>query len=133
VVLQLNNGQPSYCVRVETNGTNGVQRSPNITLTPGHRYSFSLLFDESGGTAKLAMFDPSNNFAQVGSTVTVVQDSGFNFASFRFGNAEVGTSSGTTTYFENLMLDWTNHVFPNAPVAPGTPPAPPTGLSLIVN
>jgi len=133
VVLQLNNGQPSYCVRIETNGTNGVQRSPNITLAPGHRYSFSLLFDESGGTAKLAMFDPSNNFAQVGSTVTVVQDTGFSFASFRFGNAEVGTSGGTTTYFEDLMLDWTNHVFPNAPVPTGTRPAPPTGLGAIVN
>jgi len=133
VVLQLNNGQPSYCVRIETNGTHGVQRSPNITLAPGHRYSFSLLLDESGGTAKLAMFDPSNNFAQVGSTVTVVQNTGFNFASLRFGNAETGTSSGTTTYYEDLMLDWTNHIFPNAPVATGTRPAPPTGLSLIVN
>lgn len=114
VILQLNNGQPCYCVRIETNGTNGVQRSSNITITPGNRYSFSLLLDENGGQAKLAIFDPSNGFAQVGSTVQVIQNTGFNFTSMRFGNAEAGTSTGTT-YFENLMLDWTNHTFPRTP------------------
>ena len=115
VVLQLNNGNPCYCVRVESNGTNGSQRSANIVITAGHRYAFSLLFDEIGGNAQLAIFDPSNNFNQVGSTVSIVQNTGFDFASWRFGNAESGTSSGTTSYYEDLMLDWTNHAFPNHP------------------
>jgi hypothetical protein len=133
VILQFNNGNPCYCVDMETNGTNGSHRSSTIPVTQGHRYSFSLLFDEITGIAKLALFDPSNNFGQVGSTLSLIQDTGFDFAGLRFGNAETGTSSGATTYYENLMLDWTNHVFPNAPVPSGTPPAPPTGLSLIVN
>ncbi|HKW64951.1 MAG TPA: hypothetical protein VJN89_20515 [Candidatus Acidoferrum sp.] len=133
VILQFNNGNPCYCVDMETNGINGSHRSSTIPVTQGHRYSFSLLFDEINGTAKLALFDPSNNFTQVGSTLSLIQDTGFDFASLRFGNAETGTSSGATTYYEDIMLDWTNHVFPNAPVATGTRPAPPTGLSLTVN
>jgi hypothetical protein len=115
VILQLTNGSPCYCVHIETNGARGFMgRSEGIAIVPAHRYSFSLLFDEINGLAKLAIFDPSNNFTQVGSTVTLPQDKGSTFASFRFGNAEAGTSSGTTAYFENLMLDWTNHIFPNA-------------------
>jgi hypothetical protein len=116
VYLQLANGNPSYCVRIETVGAQvGVGSSAVITITPAHRYSFSLLFDEVKGLAQLAIFDPSNNFQQVGSTVTLRQNKGYTFTAFRFGNAEAGTSSGTTTYFEDLMLDWTNHIFPNTP------------------
>jgi hypothetical protein len=134
VILQFNNGNPCYCVDLETNGTNASHRTTTtIPVTQGHRYSFSLLFDEINGTAKLALFDPSNNFAQVGSTLSLIQDTGFDFAHLRFGNAETGTSSSATTYYEDIMLDWTNHVFPNAPVPNGTPPAPPTGLGAIVN
>jgi hypothetical protein len=116
VVLQCTNGSPCYCVHIETVGGGGfIGRSAGIEIVPLHRYSFSLLFDEINGLAQLAIFDPSNNFKQVGSTVTQQQNKGSTFSSFRFGNAEAGTSSGTTTYFENLMLDWTHHIFPNAP------------------
>lgn len=116
VVLQCTNGSPCYCVHIETVGGGGfIGRSAGIEIVPLHRYSFSLLFDEINGLAQLAIFDPSNNFEQVGSTVTQQQNKGSTFSSFRFGNAEAGTSSGTTTYFENLMLDWTHHIFPNAP------------------
>jgi hypothetical protein len=115
VVLQLTNG-PSYCVRIETAGDNGFMgRSSNILIVPLHRYSFSLLFDEINGLARLAIFDPSNNFKQVGSTVTHPQNRGYAFRALRFGNLEAGTSRGTTAYFENLMLDWTHHIFPKRP------------------
>ena len=57
VALQLNNGNGDgsdacYCVRVETNGGSGGATiySSNIALAPGHRYSYSLLFDEVGDT-----------------------------------------------------------------------------------
>ncbi len=116
VVLQLTNGNPCYCVHIETVGVSGFMgRSADIEIVPLHRYSFSLLFDEINGLAQLAIFDPSNNFAQVGSTVTHQQNTGYTFSRLFFGNAESGTSSGTTAYFENLMLDWTHHRFPNAP------------------
>ena len=114
-VLQLNNGDADaaggcYCVRIETDG-NGTLHSSNTAITPGHRYSFSLLFDEVGGISKLALFDPSNNFAQVGSTMMVAQMTGNTLTFFELGNNEVGMASGATTFFEDIMLDWTNHVF----------------------
>jgi hypothetical protein len=71
VVLQLTNGSPSYSVHIESIGVSGFMgRSADIAIVPQHRYSFSLLFDEINGLAQLAIFDPSNNFKQVGSTVT---------------------------------------------------------------
>jgi hypothetical protein len=116
VVLQLTNGSPCYCVHIETVGVSGFMgRSAEIAIVPLQRYSFSLLFDAINGLAQLAIFDPSNNFTQVGSTVTFAQNTGTNLNGLRFGNVEAGTSSGTTAYFEDLMLDWTNHIFPNAP------------------
>ncbi|HEY7390791.1 MAG TPA: hypothetical protein VH640_19910, partial [Bryobacteraceae bacterium] len=68
-----------------------------------------------GGVAKLAMYDPSNGFAQVGTTLTVAQTKGGSFGELWIGNAETGKSPGNTTYFEDAMLDWTNHIFPNYP------------------
>ena len=115
VVLQLTNG-PSYCVRIETVGDNGFMgRSSTILIAPLHRYSFSLLFDEITGLAQLAIFDPCNKFKQVGSPVTHPQNRGYALRALRFGNLEAGTSGGTTAYFENLMLDWTHHIFPKRP------------------
>ena len=128
VILQLNNGDANgsgtcYCVRVETNGGSGRSNiySSTIPLTPGHRYSYSLLFDETGGTAKAAIYDPSNGFAQVGSTVTVAQTTGGIFGEWQLGNTERGESSGNTTYLEDPMLDWTNHTFPNYPGGESAP------------
>jgi hypothetical protein len=119
-ILQLNNGNANgtgscYCVRLETDG-NGALQSSNTTITPGHRYSYSLLFDEAGGVAKLALFDTSNGFNQVGSTMTAAQKTGSTFTFMELGNSGGGTASGSTSYFEDTMLDWTNHVFPNSPV-----------------
>jgi hypothetical protein len=116
VVLQLTNGSPCYCVHIETVGVDGfIGRTPGIEIVPQHRYSFSLLFDEINGLAQLAIFDPSDNFKQVGSTATQQQNKGYGFGGFRFGNEEDGKSIGTTGYFEDLMLDWTHHIFPNTP------------------
>ena len=118
-VLELNNGNADgtgscYCVRIQTDGSGSLQSS-NTAVTPGHRYSYSLLFDEVGGTSKLALYDPSNGFAQVGSTMTVAQKTGATFSVMELGNVGNGTASGYTSYFEDTMLDWTNHVFPNYP------------------
>ncbi len=117
-VMQMRNGNCDgsgtvYGLRIETDGS-GILHSPCITVTPGHRYSYSFLFDETNGTSKLAIFDPSSAFAQVGSTVTVAQKTGAGLNSWIIGNNQGGSSTGTT-YFEDSMLDWTNHTFPNKP------------------
>jgi hypothetical protein len=89
-------------------------RSSTIPATAGHRYSFSLLYDEVNGLGQLAIFDPANNYAQVGSTVTSVMPKGNAVANLNVGNIEAGTAS-TTTSFEDVMLDWTSHTFPKFP------------------
>src|SRR6202044_2223830 len=127
VILELNNGDADglggcYCVRIETDG-NGTIYSSNTAITPGHRYSYSLLFDEVGGMAKLALYDPSNSFAQGGSTMRVAQKTGSILAKWFLGNSEGGTASGYPSYFEDSMLDWTNHTFPNYPQAGVTSPS----------
>ena len=126
-VLDLNNGNGDgtgacYCVRIETDG-NGALQSSNTVVIPGHRYSYSLLFDEVGGISKLALYDPSNGFAQVGSTMTVAQKTGGTFTAMELGNVGTGQASGYTSYFEDTMLDWTNHVFPNYPQTGATSPS----------
>jgi hypothetical protein len=102
------------CINLESSFPS-TTHSGFISLTQGHRYSFSFLWDEVGGTAKLAIFDPSSGFAQVGSTVTVTQHTGDVFGNFTIGNAETGTSAGTTSFIGDLMFDWTHATFPNKP------------------
>jgi hypothetical protein len=117
-------------LEIETKPAGTTIRTPVIPMTPGKRYSFSLLFDETGGNAKLAIFDPANNFAQVG-TVSGAQSTGSMVSKVYIGNVEVGTATGTI-YFENVMFDWTNHIFPKVPTQGSGTVAPPTGLSVVV-
>lgn len=123
--------QSSGGVAIETGSP--TQRSSVISLTAGRRYAFSLLYDETNGQGKLAIFDPANNYAQVGTTQTSAMPTGNALGHITIGNSEVGTAS-SIVYFEDLMLDWTNHVFPNAPhLTQGSATvAPPTGLSAAV-
>jgi hypothetical protein len=131
VIMQLNNGNGVcgagiYCLQIEVNGPVGFGRSTSgITLIPGHKYTFSLLFNESTtlsvnghtGTAELTVFDAQNNFAIVGQ-IFKAQDTGNTLASWRFGNAEATTSTGTT-YYEDLMLDTSDTIYPNFPQGAG--------------
>lgn len=115
-VLGFNNGNfgaCGYCAYVEANPGGTTTFSTGIPVTPGSTYQFTFLMDEVGGVAKLALYTPGT-CTQVGSTVTVAQITGNNIVNWRVGNAETGTSTGNTT-FQNLMLDWTNHAFPNCP------------------
>jgi hypothetical protein len=116
VTLQLQNGQcggSGYGVVLEANPGGTTTRSSCIALTPGNTYQYSYLFDEVGGTAELAVYN-AGTCTQVGSTVTVAQITGNDIAIARWGNAEAGTSTGSNV-FQNPMVDWTNHTFPNCP------------------
>jgi hypothetical protein len=98
-------------VALETGGP--TKRSSIIPMTAGHRYSFSLLYDEVNGLGQLNIYDPSTGFSQVGH-VTSAMPKGNAVANLNVGNIEAGTAS-TTTFFEDVMLDWTNHTFPQFP------------------
>ena len=131
-VVQQTPSSEGFGLWIETNPGDVTTHPSNfIAMTAGKRYSFSFLFDEVGGNAKLAVFDPTNKFAQVGSTVTVAQNTGSTLSKTYFGNDEAGTTTGTT-YFEDLMFDWTNHIFPNFPQASAaSTPAPPRTCLLL--
>jgi len=135
VTLQINNGNPCYCVYIETNP--GSKRSPGVTLVAGNTYWFSLLFDEVNGVAKLAVFDPKAGYTQVsGSPTTVAQTTGNTMKALVFGNGEIGISTGTFT-FGSWVVDTSHAIWPNIPqstgVTPPTPPAPPTNIKAVVN
>lgn len=123
-----------------------THHSPNITpgvANPTLWCSFSVdpttAFPGVGssGTASLACFLPYPPYAQVGGctpgtgcsasgtvSVDIQNAAGWgNIGTIRLGNAEVGTASGTTTTFENMLFDY-NAVFPLTP----TLSVPSTGI-----
>lgn len=53
-------------------------------------------------------------FTQVGTTVSVAMDSTDTISEFHLGNDEGGQFPGVI-YFQNWMVDYTNHRFPNVP------------------
>lgn len=138
-ILQLVSGtdQPqsnctAYGIEIEkTSG--GTDHSACISVSPGGTYYYSFKVDFSANSlASLSLYTTSGAvFTQVGSTVTRTLNTTGNITTIFFGNAEFGTAPGTTTYFQNMMVDWTNAVFPNIPT--GTSVAPPTNLSAVVN
>ena len=117
VVMQLDNGNcggvADYGMDLEANPGGTSTHSPCITVTPGITYQYSMLVDEIGGTAKLNIYI-AGTCTQVGSTATVSQITGNNIAFWRYGNAEAGTATGSNV-FQNSMVDWTSHTFPNCP------------------
>lgn len=116
-ILQLNNGAGpgnTYAVALETDPGAVTTHSSWITVVAGNTYWFVIQANYTTGLASLAMYNPS--FVQVGTTVTASQRTGEDAQIIRFGNAEVGTSVGTT-WFENVVIAYTNPVFPLGPTA----------------
>lgn len=62
------------------------------------------------GLATLYVFTPGGT--PIGSPVAVAEPSGNTLNDVIIGNNESGNNSGTTTYFQNIMFDWTNHANP---------------------
>jgi hypothetical protein len=136
-ILQLVNGTDqgqtncsSYGIEIEkTSG--GTGHSSCIHVSAGGTYFFSFKVDfSSNSLASLALYTTNGaTFTQVGSTVTVGLSTTGTISLAHIGNAEAGIATGTTTYFQNIMVDWTNHDFPNVP----NDISPPTNLSVVVN
>jgi len=120
LILQLNNGNSNsagvYAVHAHSDG-NGSLVSADIVITPGSTYWFSLHADYLGGTGTLSVFDTLGR--QVGSTQTIKQQTGGGCGWVQIGNNEVGKAAGYSSYFENILVDYTTAVFP---LGPGAPP-----------
>ena len=109
--LQLNPSCPvfgEYGVRIESNAS-GVSHSSCIPITPQTTYFFSLNYNMVSGVESLYVYTTDGNL--FGNT-TVAGITGGHLGSVYIGNAQVGSNSGTTTYFQNLMLNWTQGTNP---------------------
>ena len=118
-VLQLNNGAGGvYALNIEAS-EGGTHHSANIVITPGATYWCVLKADYIGGTAYLNVYDATQR-TLVGA-VTTAMTTGEDVNKISLGNGEIGTASGATSYFENMVIDYAQGAFPLGPV--GTPPS----------
>jgi hypothetical protein len=129
-VLQLRNGTfggggcTDYCVAIETDGPT---HSTGISVTPGSRYYTILEFNKTTGISSLGIYDPAT-FSQIGK-VTVSQRTDGNPFKFYLGNAEVATSSGHTSYFEDFTVTSTP-TFPTLPTQTSSTVQPVTATQI---
>ena len=136
-VLQFNPGNTTgngtgYGLHLHSDG-NGIIISPDIIVTPGATYWYTMKADYTAGKATLNLYDTSGNFV---GTQNIVLQTGAPLQMIFYGNNEIGTSSGHTTYFEDTLIDYTHAAFPLVPGAgspPPPPPPPPTGKSCDLN
>jgi hypothetical protein len=90
-----------------------------------------LHFDGDAATVSGAVFDPAQQFAQVGSTMVARSTAGAEvYGSIRFGQTSAhGNHPDATTqsYFADIIVDYTNAAFPLLPSRAGnaTPRSPP--------
>jgi hypothetical protein len=115
--LQLQSGNAGlscgniYAVNIEAG--NPTTHSSCITITPGSTYYYSFKVDwSSNKLASLNIYTTA--FSLVGS-VTEALSNADTLDNILIGNNEDGTASGSTSYFQDTMIDYTNHVFPNLP------------------
>jgi hypothetical protein len=117
-------------------GYNGnANVGPDIKITAGKTYWVNLNWN-GGPTntgASVAVFDPDNGFAQVGTSFTSASPGGplgnWNIMFGRQDSHGNNTADTSQSYMDHICIDYTNHVFPLIPSSgtDTTPPsAPPT-------
>jgi hypothetical protein len=110
--LQVNSYCPArgeYGVRLESDVNGVTTHSTCIPITPQTTYFFSLNDNMVSGIGSLYVYTTQGTL--VGST-TVGVVTGYHLGSVSLGNNENGKNAGTTTYFQNLMLNWTQGTNP---------------------
>jgi len=115
----------AYALEVESSGGT-TMHSPCITgVVPGGTYfvqmhvNYTTVGSCAGPVAapcaEMNVYSTSGaTFTQVGMTVGVALGATDGVNEIFFGNNEQGTFAGTI-YFQNWMVDYTNHAFPNLP------------------
>jgi hypothetical protein len=115
-----NNPYPSHYFNMHSaNGSVSTVSPQTVAYTPGKTYWVNVQYDGVAGVAQGAIFDPDNNFAQVG--VTMVSQAVPNshvYYGCSFGRADAhGNQSYITTdsYVDQVLYDYTNAAFPLVP------------------
>jgi hypothetical protein len=94
--------------------------SPPITpIVAGKTYWINMHFDGPAGVSYLAVYDAENGYAQVGSTVQTASLKNSTLGrGVRIGRADShgnNLDSTARTYFDNILIDYTNAAFPLLP------------------
>ena len=103
---QLNSSCPGsneYGIRMEVKPT---AHSSCIPLAPQSTYYVSIAADTSTGYGVIWILTPGGTL--VGTASITAGDYGAPLSYIQMGNNENGNNSGTTTYFQNLMVNWTS-------------------------
>jgi hypothetical protein len=85
---------------------------------------FSVNYNMTTGLETLSVYTTDGTLL---GTTTVSEAVGGSLDNIYIGNNENGNNGGTTTYWQNIMLDWTNHANPLIWTT-GTQPQPPTNV-----
>ena len=100
----------NFGVNIEGKSSAGATvHSSCIKLTQGATYWFAANYNSAAGTASLYVYTAAGS--PVGNVSLSNLKTGNPIYDLRIGNNETGTFTGTT-YFQNLMVDWTNHAVP---------------------
>ena len=117
----------TYGLHLHSDG-NGVIISNNLTVTGGATYWYSMKCDYGAGLGSLNFYDTSGNlFGSL--TIQLFAGKG-NIIDIYYGNEETGTAPGSTTFFEDSLIDYTHAAFP---LGPGGTSVPPPGISCDLN
>lgn len=125
------------CIQLEgAVGYSTVHENSKFPIQAGKTYWFSSKIDSVEGRLYLGIYDPDNNYAVINeNSIKVDKASSSSKLVLRMGRQDGHTGNskqGTKSYMDNIIIDWTNHVFPLIPNA-GTPvvkPQPPTNLQV---
>ena len=123
-------GGPYLRMHSQNSAQQTTYSSNHIKVTVGKPYWVSVQYNQIDGYAYGAVFDPDNGFAQVGSTMASLSTTGGLYhGGVAFGNCSAHgnnlTNCSSQGYYSNVLIDYTNAVFPLLPSA-GTDTTPPS-------
>jgi hypothetical protein len=95
-------GDGEYGIRLEVKPT---AHSSCIAIAPQGTYYVAIATDFTTGYAVMWIYTPGGTL--VGTASITAGDTGGSLYYVQLGNNENGNNSGTTTYFQNVMVDWT--------------------------
>jgi hypothetical protein len=112
---------PPYINAHSAQAVGDSTRSPDgVKVEAGKTYWVNMHYDGVAGECKVAVFDPDNNWVQVGDTVVADGIPGSQMKSqIKFGRVDSHSDwpdNETQSYFGHILIDYTNAAFPLLPV-----------------
>jgi hypothetical protein len=111
VQLRDNPDADQRVIRAHSTPQSGTQYGSPIPVVADKLYWVSLLYDSGNGVCKVAVFDPGT-WQQVGTTSTTQLNTNVPVRFLRFGMNAHNVTSNEHSYFDDILIDWTEGKFP---------------------